>query len=181
MAARLTQEQKRYVVKHLTLGTSYRTMQVSFQEKFDRTINRVTIAKYRRDNAATINGGRELMVQEAASSGAKLKQKAYGIMDRRLDRVIEDESELQKLRQQLRSGEITESTYKFKVSLYEKMTTNELINITEAMTKQSKGNEDDPVTPQDQAALTALVAGIQSGNPVQLIQIMSGRAGNPEA
>jgi hypothetical protein len=61
------------------------------------------------------------------------------------------------------------------------MTVNELVKVSEAMHTQSKGEDKEPVSPQDQAALAALIAGIQSGNPVQLIQVLGQRAESPAA
>lgn len=175
MAAKLTDPQIRYVVKQLSLGATKAVIQEQFQKEFGRGISVITIGRIRKTNTQAITESRALIAADGAVSAAVLKQKAHQLMESRLDEAIEDASELKKIRKQLQAGEINEVQYKNKVALYRELTINELTKVSEAMHSQTKGEKDDPVTPQDQAALAALLAGIQSGNPVQLIQVLTRR------
>jgi len=175
MAARLSNEQRRYVVKQLTLGSQYAQIQESFEKAYGRTVNVATIRRLRQSNLPAISQGRALIAQEGATSAVLLKQKAHQLIENRLDEAIEDASVIKDLRLQLRAGSITEREFKQKLELYRELTINELTKVSEAMHNQSKGEDPDPVTPQDQAALSALIAGINAGNPVQLIQVLNNR------
>lgn len=103
-----------------------------------------------------------------------LRQKSYRLLDRKLDRAINDDSEIDVLRAQLKAGEIDRKTFDFECAKYEVMTTRELTQIVDTMNKHGKGEDDSAaLTPQDQALLSMIMQGINSGNPVQLVQILN--------
>lgn len=183
MAARITSEQKRFVVKHITLGATAKEIGVAFEKQFGRPIHPMSVSRIRHDNVVSIAQGREIIGAEAVTSATLIKQKTNQLLEARLDDAIEDSVEIRKLRRELRNGTITPGQFKQKVEVYEQLTINELVKVSDAMAEQSKNDKNDtPLSPTDQAALAALVAGIQAGNPVQLIQLIQSKATeNPEA
>lgn len=173
MAARLTAEQNAFIVKELTLGAIYAEIQERFEKRFKRSVGDITLTRIKQKNQAVIANSRDAIAADGAASARKIKQKSYELLEGRLDDALADADRIRELRQQLRDGEINEVQYKNKVALHEQLTITELTKVSEAMNSQSKGEKDDPITPQDQAALAALLAGIQAGNPVQLIQVLT--------
>lgn len=170
----LNPEETRYVVKRLTLGDSYPDVQAAFATKFGgRVLNLTTIGRLKKKHVNAITDGRASIANEGAVSATMLKQKSYQLIEGKLDAALEDASEIRKLRKQLQSGELTETQFKSKMALYENLTINELSKVSEAMHNQAKGTTDNPNTPEDAAAITALLASIQSGNPINIIQMLN--------
>lgn len=176
MAARITAEQERFIVSQLTLALPYTAIQEKFLKKFNRTINPITLGRVRKKQLPAIIQGKQMIAEEGAVNATLLKQKSHRLLDARLEAAISDQTEIEKLRKQLQNGEISMATYKDKVAVYERLTVTELVKVSESMHTQAKGEDDDVVSPQDQAALAALIAGIQSGNPVQLIQVLGNQS-----
>lgn len=173
MAARLTIPEKSYIVKLMTLGEYNANIQAKFKDHYGRSVSEVTLARLRKANLSAISEARAVIASDAASSAALIKQKSHQLIEAKLDDAIEDNDELRKLRHQFQTGVLSEEMYKAKRKLYSELTINELTKISENMHNQAKSEDDDGTSPQDQAALAALIAGIQSGNPVQLIQVVA--------
>lgn len=173
MAARLTISEKNYLVKLMTLGEYNSNIQTKFNDLYGHPVSEVTLARLRKANLDAIEQARSVIASSAASSAALIKQKSHQLIESKLDDAIEDTDQLRKLRRQFQDGELTEEAYKAKRKLYSELTINELTKISENMHNQAKSEDDDGTSPADQAALAALIAGIQSGNPVQLIQVVA--------
>lgn len=179
---RLILSEKTYVVKQMTLNKTYSQIKKNFKKRYGRNISDTSLVRIRRENMNAIVVGQQHIVETGATTAVSIKQKSYRLMEQRLDNAIEDETEISELRRKYRSGEISEGVYKESLKKYEQLTINELVKVSEAMHNQSKKDGDEPpVTPQDQAAFAALLAGIQSGNPVAIVQHFANGPGNPAA
>lgn len=169
------------MIKELTLGVSKTDIAAKFPAQFDRTLSMKTIARIEMASKNQIDLGKETIVREGTTSAIGIKRKAYDLIERRVDRALSDDDQIAQLRLDLRSGKITEPEFKRKKELYEELTINELVKLSDAMHAQGKNEKDDPPSPQDMAALSALMAGIKAGNPVQLIQFLNGRRSENQA
>lgn len=181
MAANLTVSERAYVVKELTLGVTHAQIKQKFPAVFGRTIHMRSIARISLASQSQINLGKETIVREGSTTAIGIKRKTYELIERRVDRALSDDDKIVQLRADLHSGKISEPEFKRKRDLYEEMTINELVKLSDAMHAQGKNEKDDPPSPQDMAALSALMAGIKAGNPVQLIQFLNGRRSENQA
>lgn len=171
----LPQHQRDYIVQLLALGNTKPEIIDKFEERYKRRINPSTIIRLKKQQKEEIAEAHDVLaVRSEVVGAAALKQKTHRLINNRLDRAIEDESVIDKLRAQLRAGEITRSQYDEECARYEVLTINELTKLSDAMHQQAKTDDSDPLlTPQDQAALQLLMAGINQGNPLQLIQVLN--------
>ena len=171
----LPQYQRDYIVQLLALGNTKPQIIEKFEVRYGRRINPTTITRLKARQRDAVSDAHEVMANSSPMVGADaLKQKTYKLINNRLDRAIEDESEIDKLRARFRAGEIDKKEFEMEAARYEVLTINELTKLSDAMHDQSKGSDDDPnLSPQDHAALSMLVSGIQNGNPVQLIQVLN--------
>lgn len=175
MAAPLPQYQRDYIVNLLAMGNTKPEIIRKFEERYKRKIHPTTIIRLKKQQAVAINDAHDKLAVGSELIGATaLKQKAHRLINNRLDRAIDDESEIDKLSAKLKAGEITRSQFDEEAARYEVLTINELTKLSDSMHQQSK-NEDDTsnLTPQDQAALAMLMQGINNGNPLQLIQVLN--------
>lgn len=175
MAAPLPTYQREYVVQLLALGNTKREIQEKFEARYHRTIHPVTISRIKSQNKPAISDAHDVIATGSEIVGAAtLKQKAYRALNRKMDRAEQDETEIDKLRAQLRAGEIDKKEFDMEVARYEVLTVRELTQIADSMHQHSKNSDETPqLTPADQAALQALMAGINNGNPLQLIQVLN--------
>ena len=175
MAAPLKLHQKQYIIQLLALGNTKRQINEKLKERYKRTVHPDTIMRIKKKHELEIADAHDVIAAGSEMVGATaLKQKTYRLINRKLDRAIEDESDIDRLRAQLKAGEITKSQFDTEVARYEVLTINELAKLSDAMHTQSKNSDEDgALTPQDQAALQLLVEGIRSGNPMQLIQVLN--------
>lgn len=176
MAKRLRNDERAFIIKQLTLGLTYAEVMEAFEKKFEHTVSKMTLVRVRAQSVDQITQGRSIIATEAATSSVLLRQKSNQLLERRLDDALEDSNKFRELRLKLQTGRISLVQYKKDVEHLERLTINELTKVSEAMHNQSKTDKDDPVSPHDQAALAALIAGIQSGNPVNLVQVITSRA-----
>lgn len=181
MATRINDEQVGWVVKQMCQGVFHKDIATEFKKLFQRNISPSTLARINERNLTAINEARQIIAKDATTSAIRTKHKLHELMEHRVDDALEDYSDLRALRKQFQNGEINEVEYKRKRDLYEQLTMSEIVKTSEALHSQTKGEDTDPVGPQDQAALAALIAGIQAGNPVQLIQVLTDREGSPSA
>lgn len=171
--APLSANQKRWIVKRITLNHKYNDIIREFEEKFDRRINSATIMRLKQRHLGAITQGQAQLVETGAIQAASLQQQSYRLLQRKMDRAEAHETDIQRLKRQYRDGEIEYDTLKRALETYEQLTVTELTNIANAAHAHSKGHEDDAPTPADAAAMHMLVEGIRSGNPVQLVQILN--------
>lgn len=169
----LNSTQTQYVVKCLTLGNTHKEIQKKFDLRYERKLNLITIGRIKKRHLETIGAGKTAIVHDGTVKAATLKQKSYQLIEAKLDAALEDNTELQKLRKEFQSGTLSESTYKQKRALYEELTINELSKISESLHNQGKDDKADPTTPQDQAAMAALLEAVKLGNPINLIQMLN--------
>ncbi len=175
MASPLPQYQREYIIQLLALGNTKPEIIRKFKQRYGREIHPTTIIRLKKQNRDAINDAHEVLAVHSEVIGADLlKQKAYRGLNRKLDRAEQDDSQLELLRQQMQSGEISKSEYDSEVARYEVLTVRELTAIADSMEKHSRGNEGDTqLSPQDHAALQMLMGGINSGSPVQLMQVLN--------
>lgn len=175
MGATLPQFQRDYIVQLLALGNNKREIIEKFSERYHRTIAPITITRLKKQQKVAIADAHDVIAVGSELVGAAaLKQKSYRLLDKKLDRAIEDDTEIDKLRLKLKAGEITRHEFDVECTRYEVMTVHELTKISDVMHTHTKTGEDpSAMTPQDQIALAALVQGINSGNPFQLIQVLN--------
>lgn len=171
----LPQHQRDYIVQLLALGNTKPEIIEKFEERYKRRINPSTIIRLKKQQKSEIAEAHDVLAVRSEIVGANaLKQKTHRLINNRLDRAIEDESEIDKLRAQLKAGEITRDMFDKECARYEVLTISELTKLSDAMHNQAKGGDEDPVlSPQDQAALQMIMQGINNGNPLQLIQVLN--------
>lgn len=171
----LPQYQRDYIVQLLALGNTKPEIIKKFEERYGRRIHPTTIIRLKKQQAIAIGEAHQVLATRSEIVGADaLKQKTYRLINNRLDRAIDDETEIDKLRAQMRAGEISPKEFEMECARYEVLTIAELTKLSDAMHDQAKGNGDDPtLSPQDHAALSMLMQGINNGNPLQLIQVLN--------
>lgn len=164
-----------YITQLIALGDTKPAIIQKVLTRYGRKIHPTTIINIKKRNRNNISDARDVIAASADIIGpAALKQKAYRLINKRIDRAEDDEGKIQELRNQLRAGEIDRDEFDKQVVLYERMTINELIKVTDSMHNQSKSGDDEKsLTQADQAALQMLVNGINTGNPLQLIQVLN--------
>lgn len=171
------------IVNLFALGHDRPSIQKKIWEDYGRKVHLDTLSHIKRRYGKNIEDAHNHLATSLDTVGAAaIKAKAYRQIDRRLSRAEEDQSKIDELRTQLKAGEITKKEFNIEVARYEVLTTNELIKIADTMHSHTR-REDEPgqLSPADQAALQMLVAGIQSGNPVQLIQVLNPNLRNANA
>ena len=175
MAAPLPQYQREYIIQLLALGNTKPEIIRKFKQRYGRNVHPTTIIRLKKQNKASINDAHEVLALHSEVIGVDaIKQKAYRGINRKLDRAEQDESQLEVLRQKYRADEISKSEYDAEVARYEILTVRELTAIADSMHKHGQGEEGTAqLSPQDQAALQMLMAGINNGNPVQLMQVLN--------
>lgn len=159
----------------LALGNTKPEIIKKFEERYHRRINPSTIIRLKKQQAVAIGEAHDVLAVQSEIVGASaLKQKTHRLLNNRLDRAIEDESEIDVLRAKLKAGEIDKDEFDREAARYEVLTITELTKLSDSMHQQAKNSDEDPsLTPQDQAALQLLMQGINSGNPLQLIQVLN--------
>lgn len=180
----LNPNQKSWIIKRITLNNSYTEIKKEFQIKFGRSLNIMTISRLKNKHIDVVTAGKNKIIENAAIESAAIKQQSYRLLARKMDRAEEDMTELDKLRRLFQTGQIDSKEYKRRRTLYEDLTVSELTNVANAAHSHMKGIEDEAARPEDAAALKMLVASIQSGNPVNLIQMLNptiNTAKSPEA
>lgn len=177
MASNLPVYQREYIVQLLALGNTKPQIIEKFEDRYGRRIHPTTIIRLKKKYRRNIHDAHDIIAAGSDMVGAAaLKQKSYRLLDRKLDQAIEDQTELDKLRLRLKAGEITKQEFDRESERYEVLTINELTKVADSMhTHTKQNNENEPLTPQDQAALQLLVEGIKSGNPFQLVQVINPR------
>ncbi len=171
----LPQHQRDYIVQLLALGNTKPEIIKKFDQKYGRRIHPTTIIRLKKQQAVGIAEAHDVLASRSEIVGAAaLKQKTYRLINNRLDRAIEDESEIDRLRARFRAGEIDAKEFEMESARYEALTISELTKLSDAMHDQSKGDDDsNTLSPQDHAALSMLMQGINNGNPLQLIQVLN--------
>lgn len=171
----LPQFQRDYIVQLLAMGNTKPEIIEKFEKRYGRRIHPTTIIRLKKQQKEAISDAHDVLAVGSELVGAAaIKQKAHRLLNNRLDRAIEDESEIDKLRAKMKAGEITPKQFEEESARYERLTITELTKLSDAMHTQSKGeDEQNMLTPQDHAALQMLMAGINNGNPLQLIQVLN--------
>lgn len=179
---RLTTEQRAFVVNKLASGRTQSEIIEAFEAEFDRSIVKQTISKIRKQSQYQIETTAQSIEDRAISTAKAIKARSYTLIDSKLKRALADEDKLLTLRQRYLDSEITWKEYQHQLHGFTELTTNELVKIADTMHNHTKKDEDEAPS-ADRAALEALVEGIRSGNPVQLVQILNGStsSGNPPA
>lgn len=167
--------QREYIVQLLALGNTKPEIIKKFEERYKRRINPSTIIRLKKQQATAIHEAHDVLAVQSEIVGANaLKQKTHRLINNKLDRAIADESEIDKLRAQLKAGEISAKEFDIECARYEVLTISELTKLSDAMHNQGKTSDEDPtLSPQDQAALQLLMQGMNNGNPLQLIQVLN--------
>lgn len=177
MSVPLQDYHKQYIMQLLALGNTKKQIIEKLKKKYGRTINPITITrmKKRPEVINNVNDAQDALTSRGELLGpALLKQKAYKLIDKKLDRALKDDSEIEKLRAQLQTGEIDRAKFDIECTRYEVLTVNELTKIAEVTHQHArKDGDENPLTPQDQAAFALLMQGIKHGNPMQLIQVLN--------
>lgn len=180
--------QKDYIMHLGVLGNTRAQIREKFIAKYSRPVNPRTISRIWKENKEQMDEAQNSIASQGMDmvTGDSLKQRSYKIMDRRLHRAETDESEIEKLRVQLRAGEITKQQFNASCAQYEQLTINELVKVAAMGFEHSqKGKEGPALTPEDQAALSLITEGLKSGNPFQLIQVLNPKVypngDNPES
>lgn len=175
MAAPLKTHERNYVIQLLSLGNTKAEIVAKFEAKYHRSIHHTTISRLKSKNAPAISEAHEIIAGGSEIIGANvLKQKTYRLMDRKLDRALEDDDQMALLRQQLKAGEIDQEFFNTEAAKLEKISIRELTAIADSMhTHAKQGDEEPALSAADQAALTLLMQGINSGNPMTLVQVLN--------
>lgn len=178
MAAPLPQYKREYITSLLALGNTKAQIIAKVKKRYGHEIHPTTITRLKKQNALAIADAHDHIAAGSEIVGAAaLKQKSYRLLDRKLDRALEDDSEIDKIRLKFRSGEIDKDEFDKEVARYEVLTINELTKVADSMHTHLKTAEDEqPLSPQDQAAMKMIMEGIKSGNPTVLVQAL-----NPQA
>lgn len=180
----LNPNQKAWLIKRIALHHNYRDICREFKEKFGRSVNPMTLSRLKRRHIDIVTSAQSRIVASGAIEATTIKQQSYRLIQRKMDKAEVDMTDLDKLRKDFREGVIDEKEYKRRKQTYETITIGELTNVANAAHAHAKGIEDDAARPEDAAALKMLVASIQSGNPVNLIQMLNptiNTAKSPEA
>lgn len=167
---------KEFIIHMGVLGNTRAQVVEKFSERYHRPLHPRTVSKVWKENRETIDDAQRTITNQGLEilSGDALKQKSYSLIDKRLTRAQADESDIEKLRIQLKAGQITKQVFDVECSRYEQLTINELVKIADMGFEHStKGGEGPALTPEDQAMLSAMTEGLRSGNPFQLIQVLN--------
>lgn len=157
----------------MALGNSFSIIKQKCLAKYQHAPHTSTLTRIRK-NTPAIDEAQEYLTREEVVAAPILKQKTYKLMNRKLDRAIEDDTEIDNLRAQLKAGDISRKDFDDECTRYEVLTINELTKISDSVNNHMKtANEDPALTPEDQAALQMLMKGINSGNPFSLIQVLN--------
>lgn len=170
---RLTRNQESWIVKRISLHQPYHKIKAEFEQKFGRSINPMTISRVKKRYIDVVTHVQDKIIENNVINSAAIKQQSYRLIQRKMDKAEGDMNELDTLTKKLRSGEISRSTYDDLKKTYETVTLSELTRVADSAHTHMKGAEDDPARPEDEAALKMLIAGIQAGNPVQLVQVLN--------
>lgn len=175
MAAPLQEHQRQYIVSLLALGNTKPEIIKKFNERYHRKIHPTTIIRLKKQQGIAIGEAHDVLAAKSEIVGANaLKQKTYRLLDRKLDRAIDDDTEIDQLRAKLKAGEIDRKEFDYECAKYEVLTVRELTQIADTMNKHGKGEEDDgALSPQDQAMLQMIMQAINSGNAVNLVQVVN--------
>lgn len=175
MPGKLPPYQRDYIIQLLALGNTADQISEKVREKYDRPLALSTVYLIKRQKADQIAEAQNSIATSREIIAAPLiRQKSYRRLNRRLDKTEADETKIDQLRKQWQAGEINEAKFHAEVVKYEVMSTNELIKMADmSHTHARQGSEDEPLTAADQAALSLLVEGLKSGNPMQLIQVLN--------
>lgn len=158
----------------MALGNTYPEIRSKCIQKYDHEPSISTLTRIRNKQRPAINEAQEYLTREEVVGANVLKQKSYKLINKKLDRAINDDSEIDRLRAQLKAGEIDRKEFDQECTRYEVMTINELTKVSDSMNNHLKGGDETPaLTAEDQAALQMLMAGLNSGNPFQLIQVLN--------
>ena len=185
MAAPLKRHERNYVVQLLALGNTVKEITAKFEDRYKHSIHQTTISRIKSQNAVAISDAHEVLAGSSEIVGANaLKQKTYKLIDKKLDRAIEDDDQIAILRQQLKAGEIDQEFFNIEYAKLEKISIRELTAIADSMHQHAKQGDEEPVlSAADQAALQLLMKGINSGNPLTLVQVLNPQlnVGHPSA
>lgn len=176
MAAPLPQHIVDYIVQLQALGNTVRQIKDKVSDRYSRTVHEVTISRIRKRHENDINDAQDKLAARSDIIGADvLKQKSYRLLNRKLERAEEDDSQIAVLRSQLQSGEIDRETYESEAKKYEVMTVAELTKIADSMHQHAKGGDGggNVLSPEDQAVLELITKGLSQGNPLALVKVVN--------
>lgn len=175
MARAFSKEEVDYITRLLALGNTHKQIREKVQARYRHGVADSTIRRIRKENSKQIQTAHDALAgSDELIAATALQQKSYKLLDRRLDRALKDDSEIDSLRLKLQTGEIDKAEFDAQVKRYERLTINELTKIADTTHTHAKGGDEAPaMTQADQAALQVLVEGIRSGNPFQLVQVLN--------
>ena len=166
------------VLAYISRGDTASQVVAHVLEDFDISITEDAIYKIRRDNADTISKIQERL----AADVDQLIRKSRVQIARKLNKAEHDASELEKLDQQYRDGEIEKDEYQRQKTGRINLSISELASLGQKLVYQQRGGEPEPLpaganpalppgssTP---AQLEAILKAIQSGDTVELQRII---------
>lgn len=179
---RLTMDQKMRVLAYISRGDTVSQVVAHVLEDFDISITEDAIYKIRRDNADTISKIQERLADSAAADIDQLIRKSRVQIARKLNKAEHDASELDKLDQQYRDGEIEKDEYQRQKTGRINLSISELASLGQKLVSQQRGIEPElppaganPALPPGSstpAQLEAILKAIQSGDTVELQRII---------
>lgn len=171
MPAPIPENIEESIVRQLVQKKSYKDIVAHVNNKFERKINVQTVGRIRNRNLERIINARELVVKNAAIEAIDIQQRAYRLIDKKLERAEIQDDEMEKIRKKYRDGTISRAEYLLQIESYEQVTLSQISQVLGAV-KDDKKQAGAEMTPADTAALQLMVEGIKSGNPINLVQIL---------
>lgn len=169
------------IVKQLVRKKAHKDIVAHVKKEFDRHVNIQTIGKIRARNLERITNAQSLVQTNAAVQAIDIQNRAYRLLDKKLERAEVQDDEMEKIRKKYRDGQIDHAEYRRRIEAYENVTIGQISQVLTSV-KEDKNAPKGVISPEDQAALELLAEGIRSGNPVNLIQILNQTTGeNPGA
>lgn len=171
MPAPIPENIEESIVRQLVQKKSYKDIVKHINDKFERKINVQTVGRIRNRNLERIINARELVVKNAAVQAIDIQQRAYRLLDKKLERAEVQDDEMEKIRKKYRAGLLSRGEYLAEIESYEQVTLSQIAQVLGSVKDDKKAGAPE-MTPADTAALQLMVEGIKAGNPINLVQIL---------
>jgi len=174
---RLNESQKTKLLVMIAKGLTRPQISEAFVTDYGIELSEDSISYHKRENLDTIDDIKKTMIEAEVTDAVKLRKKVLRAMDRQLDKVIDDQNEIDILDQEYRDGLIKDDEYRRRKTGLLKLNISALSRISKELHSQDAAPaaaSDTPALqgPQDPRALDALMAAIQRGDTVAMQQLV---------
>lgn len=144
-------------------------------------LNRTTVIEIKKRNQETLDIMRAKLADHRLGQATKILDKANKAIERRVDRQIEADTQLDRIRKRFEAGEIDITEYRQQIAGLEKTTLTELVAVSKEMHSQAKTEMETLKNPagspqETKQRLIDLVEAIKAGDEVALERIVFKKA-----